>query len=537
MKILKKIYAVLLSVILISGIAASTPVTANAMSVKLNGAIMNVGDTKTLSVDVYPGTDEAVVAYAWTSSDNSVAQIQYHSDSKSCVFKALKAGTADIMCLVYYNKYYMSNAYGTIQMQQAAYNKITVNGTDNSFSTTTPQAPVVNPTNGPSAVSASGKCGSNVSWSLKNGNMYLTGSGSMNNYNDLYRAPYNTYSSSTYAVWVNGPSTIGGCAFFYMSNIGYASIGGSVKSIGERAFCGCTGLSSIYIPDSVTSIGSSAFSGCLGLKEITIPKSVTSIGNGAFSEVSSNFVIKGYSGSYAETYAKSNNIKFVDLNPSYEPAEQPTTAYVAPATEYPQPTTEYIEPTTEKLPAATVPHNITQPVEVSDKPEQFNVEASNNKSYTQIDFFNITDSKNQFVTFRKWKIEISVAAVNLEGKTKFSSSKPSVASVKKIDDYTFMLNSKKAGTTTISATNNGVTAKLKVKVVNPKLFYKKKTLKKGSVWQIYIDGEVGKQVYKSSNKKVASVSKSGKVKAKKKGKATITIKTNGIKLKCKIKVR
>ncbi len=47
-----------------------------------------------------------------------------------------------------------------------------------------------------------------------------------------------------------------------------------------------------------------------------------------------------------------------------------------------------------------------------------------------------------------------------------------------------------------------------------------------------------KLTWKSSNKKVASVTQSGTIKAKKKGKATITVKTvNGKKAKCNIKVK
>lgn len=47
---------------------------------------------------------------------------------------------------------------------------------------------------------------------------------------------------------------------------------------------------------------------------------------------------------------------------------------------------------------------------------------------------------------------------------------------------------------------------------------------------------VKKAVWKSSNKKVATVDKSGKVVAKAKGKATVTVKVNGRKLSCKVTV-
>ena len=59
-------------------------------------------------------------------------------------------------------------------------------------------------------------------------------------------------------------------------------------------------------------IGYVAFSGCTSLTAITIPDSVTSIGENAFG-LCTNLTIYGYTGSYAETYAKENDIPFVSL--------------------------------------------------------------------------------------------------------------------------------------------------------------------------------------------------------------------------------
>ena len=46
-----------------------------------------------------------------------------------------------------------------------------------------------------------------------------------------------------------------------------------------------------------------------------------------------------------------------------------------------------------------------------------------------------------------------------------------------------------------------------------------------------------KVTYKSSNKKIATVSKKGVIKGKKKGTATITIKSGKVTKKCKVKVK
>ena len=70
--------------------------------------------------------------------------------------------------------------------------------------------------------------------------------------------------------------------------------------------------------------------------------------------------------------------------------------------------------------------------------------------------------------------------------------------------------------------------KLKVTLKVGKTFRLKATVDKGSVDKI---------TYKSSNKKIATVSSTGKIKAKKAGKVTITVKSGNVKKKCKITVK
>ena len=87
----------------------------------------------------------------------------------------------------------------------------------------------------------------------------------------------------------------------------------SVTSIGDYAFAECGFLRDITIPNGVTHIGDYAFDWS-GLKSITIPNSVTSIGEEAFGYRGSSkipdFVVYGYSGTMAETYAKENGMIF-----------------------------------------------------------------------------------------------------------------------------------------------------------------------------------------------------------------------------------
>ena len=127
----------------------------------------------------------------------------------------------------------------------------------------------------------------------------------------------------------------------------------------------------------------------------------------------------------------------------------------------------------------------------------------------------------------------------------YASSNKKIATV----SASGLVTAKKAGTATITVkTKNGKKATLKIKVVDPTAPTKVKLnktgtvkLKKGKTLQltatVYPDTAVTTLTWKSSNKKVATVSKDGVVKGLKKGTATITVKTkNGKTATVKIKV-
>jgi hypothetical protein len=84
----------------------------------------------------------------------------------------------------------------------------------------------------------------------------------------------------------------------------------NIVSIGDKALLACRSLKEISIPDSVQSIGKESFAYCDKLEKIEIPESVTSIDATAFKN--SRPTIYGKTGSYAESFAKKNNIKFMD---------------------------------------------------------------------------------------------------------------------------------------------------------------------------------------------------------------------------------
>lgn len=128
-------------------------------------------------------------------------------------------------------------------------------------------------------------------------------------------------------------TTIGVSAFFGCHGLKTVNIPDSVTTIGEWAFCLCDKLETIHIPDSVTTIGDWAFHNCKGLadekgfvivrgvlydyfgnaRSIAIPDNVTAI-DSAESILRSGVTIIGAPGSFAETFAKENNIPFMAEN-------------------------------------------------------------------------------------------------------------------------------------------------------------------------------------------------------------------------------
>jgi uncharacterized protein YjdB len=140
-------------------------------------------------------------------------------------------------------------------------------------------------------------------------------------------------------------------------------------------------------------------------------------------------------------------------------------------------------------------------------------------------------------------LKVSVSPENAQNKkVTFKSSNSKVVKVSAAGKLT----AKKTGSAKITVTTaNGKTAYCKVKVRKApkfiKLNTKKKTLRAGKTFSLKVKrsaGSSGKVTFTSNNKKVASVSSTGKIRALRKGRATITAKTyNGKKATIKITVK
>ena len=115
----------------------------------------------------------------------------------------------------------------------------------------------------------------------------------------------------TKAVFPNSVTSLGTYAFYGCDELADVSLGTGLTTIPNYTFSDCGKLESIVIPYNVTAINNYAFRNCTSLTEITIPQKTTTISSNAFS-YPSKMTVYGVAGSYAETYAEAQGMKFVD---------------------------------------------------------------------------------------------------------------------------------------------------------------------------------------------------------------------------------
>ena len=280
----------------------------------------------------------------------------------------------------------------------------------------------------------------------------------------------------------------------------------NVKEIGDEAFANNVFSGALIIPDGVTEVGESAFNTCRGFTSLVIPKSVKSIGYAAFIEFESIETVTNNSKCVipaGELIAESLATKYVFVSQSGHEA-----AYGG-------------EFKTGKYTRKELPTNVSL----------------NKKSVT------VKTGKSKTL-----KASV-IPAAGVYDKITWSSSDKKIATVSKDGVVTGV----SVGKATIYADVAGVisaSCKVTVKkgktihVTKVKLNKSKKTLAKGDEFKLSVtispSNATDKSVkWSSSKKSVASVSQKGVVKAKKKGKATITVTTNDRKKKatCTITVK
>ncbi len=112
-------------------------------------------------------------------------------------------------------------------------------------------------------------CGENLTWTLEDGTLTISGTGDMENYGQSHYVPWDFYRVTITSVVIeDGVTSIGGYAFYQCTNLTSVTIPDGVTSIDLYAFGYCSNLTNITLPESITDIGSWVFSGCTSLTDI-----------------------------------------------------------------------------------------------------------------------------------------------------------------------------------------------------------------------------------------------------------------------------
>ena len=337
-------------------------------------------------------------------------------------------------------------------------------------------------------------------------------------------------------------------AFDGCTGLKTVTIPGKALAVWNEAFRGCTGLESVYLQEGVERIDSRAFEGCTSLKTLVIPESVVWIEHDAIWH-KEGLTIYGKAGSYAETYAKNNNIDFSTEQPSQPPStEEPgeeindisNAAFIV-----------TLEPAVydydgkEKSPAVTVKKgeqelrlgtDFTVDYENNINPGTAKAIVTGRKLYTGTVTKEFT-IKGIDISNSGFTVALSQTSYTYDGKAK----EPAVTVTKGTEklrgtDFTVKYeNNIKPGTAKAIVTGAGVytgtvtkeftikeAKKKNIGLTCKKIFTKKYGDKAFSLQAKAVKG--AKITYKTSDKKVAVVDKKGKVTIKGTGIATITVK-------------
>ena len=215
-----------------------------------------------------------------------------------------------------------------------------------------PSAPAVStaPASASDSNLISGKCGTNLTWTLDPdaGELTVSGKGKMpdfNTYDQVY-APWWEHKDKIQSVQIeSGVTYVGAFAFTQCGNLTALALSDTLEGIGKQAFDQCA-IAELTLPEGLKTIGESAFS-WNPLKTLVIPDSVTFVDAGAFDcngqlqsvtigpdtrlnydtwypiFTSGNLTIRGYTNSMAEDYARVIGCNFESIGSKTWDAEGP----------------------------------------------------------------------------------------------------------------------------------------------------------------------------------------------------------------------
>lgn len=127
-----------------------------------------------------------------------------------------------------------------------------------------------------------GTCGTGVTWTLVDGILTISGTGSMDDFAQREDMPwYGCRSEITTVVVEPGVTKIGQLAFSQCANLQSVSLPNDLTEVGNYAFEGC-GIQNLVLPKGLVSLGDMVFRDCVAMTTVTLPDSVTTVGRFLF---------------------------------------------------------------------------------------------------------------------------------------------------------------------------------------------------------------------------------------------------------------
>ena len=127
------------------------------------------------------------------------------------------------------------------------------------------------------AASAVNSCGDDLTWTLENSVLTISGNGEMDSYAPDAPAPWAAFAGEIERVIIGkGVEKIGAYAFSGLEKLASVSFeeGSQLAVIEEYAFADCKELRELALPDGLEKLGEAAFAHCEKLSKLVLPESV-----------------------------------------------------------------------------------------------------------------------------------------------------------------------------------------------------------------------------------------------------------------------
>ena len=124
----------------------------------------------------------------------------------------------------------------------------------------------------PKKTATEGSCGDALTWRFSDGELVISGTGAMTEFQGMSDAPWYSLGASVKKVTIQpGVTSVSQFAFCELSSLTEVSIPDTVTAIGQMAFVYCSSLPAIVLPETVKEIPYALFGDCAILKSVTAP--------------------------------------------------------------------------------------------------------------------------------------------------------------------------------------------------------------------------------------------------------------------------